>query len=341
MINTSFNLPNNHHYNYNKCQTKLASNSLAKNYNADCYTPSFKGHCGGEFINILTKPKILIQETAFFRQFKTLEFVKEYAQKTFKGKDEIRILDGACSTGEETWTLAMMFDDLAQKVKITGFDLGSKAVKRAQKSKFTISQVNDYPEFKKYIECDAFKDSYLAFDPKEALSKEQIQYKKIFNKFFTGKPSQNSKKSIGQIIKEFFIGKKPMEISETKAYQLKPEKAGKCRFIQGDITQLNKIAEDKKTDVLFFRNALYHLITKESFLGRFPKPENESRPILEKVFGDIYNKLSQNGIFVIGENESNQCVDVELMKKVLVEKGFKPIFKVADELPCVWQKVEK
>lgn len=162
MLNTSYNLPNN---NYRACQTKVACRPLIKNNQSDCYKPSFKGHLGVETIKCFGKTVPLIQETAFFRESSTLNFIKDYVQKTFNGKDEIKILDGACSTGEETFTLAMLFEGLAKKVKITGFDLGKKAIVKAKEGSFSVSRVsNDNSIMKYYKKSAGFQDSYLAFN---------------------------------------------------------------------------------------------------------------------------------------------------------------------------------
>jgi len=153
-------------------------------------------------------------------------------------------------------------------------------------------------------------------------------------------PPPNVKKTLVQKIKGFIFGKRRSDGLETKYYQIKPEKSGNHNFIQGDITKLDDITEDGQTDVLLFRNALYHLIADNNFI-RLPKPESEARPILEKVFESIHNKLSKNGIFVMGEEEVFQGIDNKLVQKVLFEKGFTPLDKKLVDLPCVWQKVER
>ena len=339
MLNTSYNLPNS---NYSTCQAKVAGKPLIKNNQSDCYKPSFKGHLGMETIKSFGKTVPLIQETAFFRESSTLNFIKDYVQKNLNGSDSIRILDGACSTGEETFTLAMLFEGQAKKVKITGFDLGKKAVASAEKGSFSVSRVtNDNSVMKYYKNSAAFQDSYLAFNKNTEISKEQQLYQKMFNDFFTEVPPTNVKKTVGQKIKGFFLGKGRPDGLETKHYQIKPEKAGSCNFIQGDITKLDDIADDGQTDVLLFPNALYHLIANGNSFMRVPKSESEARPILENVFESVHNKLSKNGIFVMGEDEILQGGDTNLVQKVLLEKGFIPIYKKVDDLPCVWKKVEK
>ena len=74
----------------------------------------------------------LIQETAFFREPEILEFVKDYITTALKHKSEINIIDGACSKGYETYSLAMLLDKSGKKVNITGFDIGQEAIEDAK-----------------------------------------------------------------------------------------------------------------------------------------------------------------------------------------------------------------
>lgn len=305
--------------------------------NQNC--PTFKGHAGQEIIwNSFKKVTQLKQETAFFRQLSGLNFVKEYATKMFQGKDTIRILDGACSTGEESWTLAMLFHDFPRKVKITGFDLGKKAIEQAKIGVYPISKMEINNPYLANL-YDAYKDSYVAFQPNAELSEQQAECQRLFNGFFERISSPKEKISLGQRLKRFLYGKYMPKV-ETKYYRLKPEKTGLCDFVQGDITKLDNIAQDGEVDVLLFRNALYHLITKDVIQGmRLPKPREESQPILEKVFEEIRRKLSGNGILVLGNDETMQTLDGGLTQEVLFKKGFRPIFKDSEEFSCVWQKI--
>lgn len=329
----------------------MAGNSVVSNFSYSNHTqnrivktnqcyPTFKGHVGQEFVLDSFRVAHLKQETAFFRQLPGLKFIREYTAKRFQDRDTIRILDGACSTGEESWTLAMLFHGFPGKVKITGFDLGKKAVKQAKRGLYPISKMEIDNIFLAAL-YDAYKDSYLAFKPTAELSEQQIECQRLFNGFFENTQSPKENTSLGQRIKRFLFGRYMPKV-ETKYYRLKPEKAGICDFVQGDITKLDNIAKDGEVDVLLFRNALYHLITEDvlsSPIQRLPKPREEAQPILEKVFGDIHRKLSKDGILVLGSNETWQTLDCGLTQEVLSKKGFKPIFKDDEEFACVWQKM--
>lgn len=148
--------------------------------------PSFCGHLGAEKY---AKDGItwLRLETALFRDLQTKNFVKEYIIKNFNDKNEIKIIVGGCSTGEEAYTFSMLLKDLANKVKITGFDLSKEAIKSANSKKLLMQKQKETP--KGYYSImgflkNALKDSYLCFSDSTQLTKEQTECKKLFDEFF-------------------------------------------------------------------------------------------------------------------------------------------------------------
>lgn len=327
-ISSNFNIQRNNFY-----TISLQKNQLNQN------RASFKGHLTQELFVRGTKRTVLIQETAFFRQLEILKFIREYADRMFK--DGIRILDGACSTGEETWSLAMLFSNLHKPVKITGFDLGPEAINDAKQGIFRISKAT-----RRFINPDshyeAYKDSYLAFD-EENLSEDQQKCKALFNEFFEPCTGAKEGGSFKQRVKRWIFRNLWINL-KTKFYRVKPEKANMCDFVQGDITNLDEIAQNNSVNVLLFRNALYHLLTDINEINtqfRIPKSDNEIIKILGKIVDSAHSKLSKNGLFVLGNNEGLQTFKPELIKKVLRERGFVPILGEDNmySVPSVWQKV--
>jgi len=328
--------------NYNNIQNQYTYNVKIKGNYLNHNNPTFKGHAYYEFVREgFTRKTLLIQETAFFRQFSGLKFIREYAEKTFQDRDKIRILDGACSTGEESWSLAMLFDNFPKMVEITGFDLGKKAIAKAKKGVFHIYKIepkNPSITFETLRNGEAYKDLYLAFKSVNELSTQQALCQKLFNTFFDKVPPQKEKMLFKQRISRFILEKFALNI-ETKSYRVKPEKADVCNFIQGDIRKLDELVKDGDVDIFLFRNALYHLMTESlSASRRLLKTEKEAEQILGNVFESIYRKLSKNGIFVLGNDETLQALDCELIQKVLSEKGFIPIFKDNKNFASVWRK---
>ena len=83
------------------------------NFQYKSYTPTFKANNWSE----RTNGNYLIHETAFFREPQTDEFVKNYLVENFLSKGKpANIVVGACSTGEEVYSQAMLYDEYSDLV---------------------------------------------------------------------------------------------------------------------------------------------------------------------------------------------------------------------------------
>jgi two-component system CheB/CheR fusion protein len=99
---------------------------------------------------------ILINVTGFFRDPPAWEFMREeIVPKITGGKtsdDQIRIWSAGCATGEEAYSLAMIFADeigdegFAERVKIYATDIDERALSDGRHGVFTAEQVKDVPE---------------------------------------------------------------------------------------------------------------------------------------------------------------------------------------------------
>lgn len=285
--------------------------------------------------------KFLIQETAFFREPETLEFVKEYLTTALKHKPEINIIDGACSKGYETYTLAMMLDNAGKKINITGFDIGTNAIEEAKKGVFFIKQVTGNPEVCSMYKMgySAFGDDYLAFAPQEALTEKQAEYQKMFNEFFTEIPYKE-KFSLHDWLMGIMLKKWTPKI-ETKAFQIKSDKADTCKFIQGDILRLDEIVPEHSADVLLFRNALYHLTTKEGPLNfKIPLDDEMIIPMVKNVVEQVDKAIQKDGLFVIGEHTNDHILTTgKTLYNELENHNFSPVLKNSDgSMSYIWKK---
>lgn len=312
-----------------------------QNYNIKSDVPKFKGHLKWEYIGKNSYGiNELRHETAFFRQNDVLEFAKDYIEKNFPKKNCLKILDGACSTGEETWTLAMLFNKY-KKLDLTGFDLGNKAIKTAQKGKYSITKLLNADKLDNLIkQSEAFDDSYLTFSKKN-ITEQEKGYKKLFSDFFTQTTFTSEKPT--------FLEKLKMQIFKSipqvkiRNFEIKPQKTGLCKFAKGDIANLDKFSKNGETDMILFRNALYHLVTNNENIDQYaqirkPKPEKQVRSTVEKIADEFNKKLKKDGIFVLGNNEPNQTLDKNmLIPQIFEEKGFMPIL-FSNGFPCVWKK---
>ncbi len=274
--------------------------------------------------------KKLIQETALFRDLTGLKFVQKYTEDLLQIKPQVVIYDGGCSSGEETYSIAMLLKNHLSKIKLTGFDLGSKAIETAKKGEIPISTPrNKYKDL--FSQFSAFSDSFLAFDSEKPLNSTQKELKNIFESSF----KENQTNSI----KEFLQTKLNKKI-DTKNFCATDEIKNNCNFLVGDITRLDELINDEDADILLFRNSLYHLTTNYSNpIMRFPKPENEVAENVSNIFKNIHKKLSKDGIVVMGNNEKFQTFDhLDIIPKNIEQQGFKPLLE-ENENVIVWKKI--
>ena len=135
-------------------------------------------------------------------------------------------------------------------------------------------------------------------------------------------------------LKRFFTDKNSNVGRRSRYFKLKEGKINNCHFIEGDIRELDKLDAPKQVDVLFFRNATYHLV------NHLPRRRDKAI-VLTDMFRGIWDKLAPNGIFVNGEMDGIQIEDVLLIPKILRFVGFKPVNPNFDGSASIWKKVGK
>lgn len=324
----------------------INKNNRTNNYKISsllCDTVSFQGHAG---IERYAKNGIdyLKHETAFFREASTDNFVKNFIKDNFAGKDKIKIVVGGCSTGEEAVTYSMLLDDMKDKVDILGFDLSKISIEQAKNGTYLFHKPNEKEkEELESMGVAAYRDSYLVFDSAKPLTEEEKQNKVLFDKFFEKSDEiVEDKKPLMERFQDWLISKiykeSPMAMQK-KSYKLKDGKADNCKFIQGDIEDIRGIVGEKKADVILFRNAMYHLTTKEIGYEATRVPRKNSPTIVENICKKMKDSLSDNGLLVFGKNEHSQMVDENTLPKVMIKLGFKPLNKSDNKHVTVWQKV--
>lgn len=295
--------------------------------------PSFKGHIGAE--NLAKDGiDILVHETAFFRDFETKNYVINYIKQHLANNKLIKIVVGACSTGEEAVTLSMMLNALKEKVHILGIDLSEKVIKKAQSRQYEFqipglqpSLIDDYA---------AFRDTFLAVRSQDPLTKHQDIQKTLFDEFFESVPEEKSfMGKLRNYFSNFFYG--PLVKNSVK-FQLKPEKALNCNFVAGDMRNLNEITKGDKSDVIFFSNALYHLVTYEA--------DDCSRAMYfnsDKIISELAQKFKENlrpnGLVCFGEEESYQIPKIELVSEIMQNSGFEPLNVTSNHGANIFRKI--
>ena len=300
--------------------------------------PNFKGYLGSDTISkSIQKNTLLINETCFFRDIEPIEIVKNFLKELPQNKN-IKILDAACSTGEETYSLAMTFKDLKNKVEITGLDLSEKCLEKAKNGIFSIYTNKQSKDLKKINSYDCFKDNFL-INKTINLSPEQAHYKNLF----TQNVNEISKKEAKIPFWDRFVMKTTVTCpTEAKYFKIKPELAENCKFQKGNIADLDKIDKNNDYDVIFFRNAMYHItnIISDNLMERDLKSPNELKKDLTPIIKTIHSKLNKNGLFVIGSDEIHQTQDIKgQIPEIIKSCGFKPYFTKDQTNTIIWQKI--
>ena len=325
-------------------------NNLQITYNPNVKTHTntqnpiyFNGFVGNETIRKCGQYIPLRHETAFFREADTLEYIVDYLIKTFPNIKTKKVLVGACSTGEEELSLRMLFGNKCN-VKIKGFDLGTKAIKNANKSFYAISVPKDSPteNYVEYWGISAFGDSFLAFN-KSKLSEKERHLRNLFHKHFREVDVETKEFGFWNRLKLCFQGLTDfyMMNMQSKYYRLVDSlKKLNCEYVEGDIRELEKVTQGEKYHAFTFRNAFYHLITTNDDYRSQLGPKR-TRKILDGILPQINKALEMNGIFAIGKKEDEQVCDMILLTKMLKEYGFqKAVF--GNKPYChIWKKVRE
>ncbi len=268
--------------------------------------PAFRGNCGYEIIpedNLAkTQNSKLTQTTHFFRDVESLEFIGKH----FANKDKIKVLVGACSSGEEAWTLQML---LGRKAKIEGFDLGKSAVNQANSGIIYIRDPEKSHDFNL-----GYADAYLGYEG--LFYQHKAPQRAMFNEYFEK------------------VRTKP----EVATFKVKEDKKDLIKFFRADITNLKPCVEKGAYDALTFRNALYLLVSGHPIGGRVSRPPQVAL-VLDNACKNINYALKPGGLFVLGElshdhdNESGQMV-----YRALKRNGFALAFTQDYDKVTVWKK---
>ena len=325
---------NNISYNQMKTGEQIKRFSVSSALPKD--SVSFTAHTQGEII--FKKGLVqLIHQTAFNREPKTKQFVCDYIHKYFPNKSKINIVSAGCSTGEEAVTYSMLLYDKRNSVNILGFDLGKKAIKQAQSRKYVFEIPNKKFNFKQELGIPTpYTDTYLVSENDKGLSSVEKRFKALFNEFFEPE-NKEIKTPLSERLKDMIAkrnGWTPMQLKR-KGYKLKDGMAENCKFVQGDVQNIEHILNGEKADVISFCNALYHLTTTEMCDLRTSKKDAEQT--IEKLMTKFKNCLNKDGIIVFGEDEGVQLCDKKVVPKVMTKLGFTPLNETEKHSANVWK----
>lgn len=247
----------------------------------------FASHLGSSYINPNDHTNAMgnyCNDTFFFRDSNQLEFVHQYLKKVFP--QGTHIADYGCSDGEETYSLAMIIEEINPennpKYTITAYDPSIRMIKRAKNGEYKIN----------------IGDNFLISERKHKLSPRKLVYKKMFH--------------------EHFI---PVE---KNTYRLKDGAFdGWVDFAgveKGNIDQIDKAYKNKpKPGVIIFKNAWYHIL--ENINHEFFVTRKKEIDTLKSILTKIHENLDDNGILVVGNLGRDHMVDNRLFSSGIVDNS--------------------
>jgi chemotaxis methyl-accepting protein methylase len=100
-----------------------------------------------ELQNLLAR--ILIHATSFFRDTKAFEALKSFLKEL--DREKLYIWDAGCATGEESYSLAMMLEEIGKDGVIFGTDVSEKVLQKANLGVYSCSQISEHSSFEKYF----------------------------------------------------------------------------------------------------------------------------------------------------------------------------------------------
>jgi chemotaxis protein methyltransferase CheR len=154
-------------------------------YNTDTFLQKMKSsdEFYQEIINLVT-----VNETYFFRELKELEWLVDY----IKGlSTHFKILSMPCSSGEEVYSILILLSEAGvdiNRVEITGYDINSDAVSKAQKAIFKERSLHKIPLHvrEKYftkIDDESYKLREIFKNRVSFYQKNIFELENIYNKF--------------------------------------------------------------------------------------------------------------------------------------------------------------
>lgn len=112
----------------------------------------------GDYYRLLMKPDavqelqvavdlLTTNETYFFREPKHFELLRELMLPPLKGRQNVRIWSGACSSGEEAYSIAMTLADTlgGQQWEILASDICTRVLEKARSGHYPMERAEDIP----------------------------------------------------------------------------------------------------------------------------------------------------------------------------------------------------
>ncbi len=119
----------------------------------------FKVNSYGEYFNLLNRPDtraelqvaidlLTTNETYFFREVKHFDLLRDTILPAISGNRPVRIWSGACSSGEEVYSIAMILAEVLgdRPWEIVGSDISTRVLERAKAGHYPMERAEDIPQ---------------------------------------------------------------------------------------------------------------------------------------------------------------------------------------------------
>lgn len=351
---------------------KYSSDNLKANYMVN-----FKGNISGQsLIHDNDDFYSVNNETRFFREPYTDEIVQNYILDKFSNDSKINVVSGACSTGEEAKSYAMMLDSLGDKLNVFGFDISDDAIKQSTDSMTRLILDISYPlcpDFDKSSQCS---EKFLVDGSSKNLTPYQKTCQEKFRKYFDkiGETYEEPRfpNALNEVLKiqEFYkkISPEATGLDEDEwlekygimaeriadrlnslmvsqgdicTYQNFKAKVGSfdnCSYKQGDILNLEQLYKPNSVHALLYRNALYHTLCMPTPIGRMNCDNAQEK--MNNIAKQMNKVVKKDGLVVFGENENKMGNYADIINIAMKDNGFRKLVQNNQETDNVWVKVE-
>ena len=87
-------------------------------------------------------------ETYFFREPKHFDLLRNLILPPLKGRQTVKIWSGACSSGEEPYSIAMLLDDFLgeQPWELLASDISTRMLEKARNGHYTMNRMDNIPK---------------------------------------------------------------------------------------------------------------------------------------------------------------------------------------------------
>ncbi len=334
--------------------SKYSTNNLKANY-----LVNFKGNLSREYLST-DNANAVNHETRFFREPYTDEIVQNYILDNFSNDSEINIISGACSTGEEAKSYAMMLDSLGNRLNVFGFDISDDAIKQADSKKVKLLLDTDYcswanPEFA--YEKFLTEKNLKKLTPYQRLCQDKFitYFDKISEPYKIPFLSEDEQKELNELDKKAREDMDSLNNVETmkyydlsnkfrchcvyQDYRAKDGAFDNCTFEQGNIQKLEQLYKPSSVNVLLYRNALYHTLCDGDGIRVV---RDNAQATMNDIAKQMNKVVKEGGLVVFGENETREEIGgyYPMIETSMKSNGFKKLTQNGEELDNVWVKVE-